>query len=480
MWEHRQRQPWMNTTEDLQSVIRIGFARKLRNALPHATYIGFTGTPVSAKDHDTAQVFGDYIDIYDMSQAVADGATKPVYYESRAIQLHLDEETMAQLDALYDEMKEETSEEAAAYSQRRFSKIEYILGSEQTVNSLVEDIITHYESFRADLLTGKAMIVAYSRAIAIDIYKHILELRPSWKEKVNVIMTSGNQDPEDWREIIGNDSHKQELANQFKDNKSPFKIAIVVDMWLTGFDVPSLATMYVFKTMTGHNLMQAIARVNRVFEDKEGGLVVDYIGIASALESAMKDYTSRDQQKYSNMNIAKTAYPKFQEKLQVCKDLLHGYDWSVFNDGTELQKASAITGAVNFLMDASREETKKNYLKESQLLRNALSLCSSLAEQPDRDEASFFEAVRVMIVRLETSVGPKGSGSPEEFNKQIQELLKQSSVYEGVKDIFEDKKIEFSLFDPHFLEQISKMKEKNIVMKILENLLKERISYYRK
>lgn len=469
-----------NSNGEYEAKTKVGFARKLRNALPNATYIGFTGTPVSAKDHDTAQVFGDYIDIYDMSQAVADGATKPVYYESRAIQLHLDEETMAQLDALYDEMKEETSEEATAYSQRRFSKLEYILGSEQTVNSLVDDIITHYESYRADLLTGKAMVVAYSRAIAIDIYKRMLELRPAWKDKVKVIMTSGNQDPEDWREIIGNDARKQELAVEFKDNKSPFKIAIVVDMWLTGFDVPSLSTMYVFKPMSGHNLMQAIARVNRVFEDKEGGLVVDYIGIASALESAMKDYTSRDQQKYSNMNIAKTAYPKFQEKLQVCKDLIHGYNWSVFMEGTELQKATVITGAVNFLMDASREDVKKNYLKESQLLRNALSLCSSLAEQKERDEASFFEAVRVMIVRLETSVGPKGSGSPEEFNKQIQELLKQSSVYEGVKDIFEDKKIEFSLFDPHFLEQISKMKEKNIVMKILENLLKERISYYRK
>lgn len=458
----------------------IGFARKMRNALPNASYIGFTGTPVSKKDHDTAQIFGDYIDIYDMSQAVADGATKPVYYESRALKLHLDEETLAELDQLYDQMKEETSETATAISQQRFSKLEYILGSTDTINSFVDDVLFHYETNRADLLTGKAMVVAYSRGIAISIYKRILELRPGWKDKVHVIMTSSNQDPEEWHSIIGNKARKLELANEFKDNKSPFKIAIVVDMWLTGFDVPSLATMYVYKPMSGHNLMQAIARVNRVFEDKEGGLVVDYIGIASALESAMKDYTTRDQQKYSNMNVASTAYPKFQEKLQVCKDLLHGFDWSAFENGSELEKATLITDGVNFLMDPQKEDKKKDYLKESQLMHNALSLCSSLATQIEREEASFFEAIRVMITRLEAGAVPGKGESPDFFNRQIQELLKQSAVYDGVKDIFEGKKIEFSLFDPHFLEQISKMREKNIVIKLLDNLLKEKISYYRR
>ena len=193
--------------------------------------------------------------------------------------------------------------------------MEAVLGNDNTINSLVCDILDHYENNRENLLTGKAMIVAYSRPIAMKIYKRILELRPTWTEKVGVVMTSGNNDPEEWRQIIGNKQHKDELAKKFKDNESPMKIAIVVDMWLTGFDVPSLATMYVYKPMSGHNLMQAIARVNRVFRDKEGGLVVDYVGIATALKQAMNDYTSRDKKNYGDTDVAKVAYPKFLEKI---------------------------------------------------------------------------------------------------------------------------------------------------------------------
>ena len=199
-----------------------------------------------------------------------------------------------------------------------------------TIKSLVDDILDHYENYRENLLTGKAMIVAYSRAIAMKIYNRILEIRPGWDEKVAVVMTASNKDPEEWHSIIGNKRHKEELAKKFKDNDSPLKIAIVVDMWLTGFDVPSLATMYVYKPMMGYNLMQAIARVNRVFRDKEGGLVVDYVGIASALKQAMNDYTVRDKKNYGNTDIGKVAYPKFQEKLSVCRELLHEYDYSAF------------------------------------------------------------------------------------------------------------------------------------------------------
>lgn len=217
--------------------------------------------------------------------------------------------------------------------------MESVLGADSTIDSLVNDIVTHYENHRANLLTGKAMIVAYSRPIAMKIYRKILDLRPDWNEKIGVVMTGGNNDPEDWKEIIGTKSHKEELARKFKDNNDPMKIAIVVDMWLTGFDVPSMATMYVYKPMHGYNLMQAIARVNRVFQDKEGGLVVDYVGIASALKAAMKEYSARDRAKYGDMNIAKVAYPKFVEKLQVCKDLLHGYDFSSFQNATPLVMA---------------------------------------------------------------------------------------------------------------------------------------------
>ena len=265
----------------------VGTARIIRNSLPNATYIGFTGTPISSADRSTREVFGDYIDIYDMTQAVEDGATRPVYYESRVIKLNLDEKTLSKIDEEYDIMAANADPEVIEKSKKELGRMEAVLGNDQTINSLVSDILDHYENNRQNLLTGKAMIVAYSRPIAMKIYKKILELRPNWTEKVAVVMTSGNNDPEEWREIIGNKHHKDELAKKFKDNNSPLKIAIVVDMWLTGFDVPSLATMYVYKPMSGHNLMQAIARVNRVFRDKEGGLVVDYVGIASALKQLL-------------------------------------------------------------------------------------------------------------------------------------------------------------------------------------------------
>ena len=243
----------------------VGTARIIRDSLPNATYIGFTGTPISSKDRSTREVFGDYIDIYDMTQAVEDGATRPVYYESRVIHLKLDEATLHLIDTEYDIMAENADPYVIEKSKKELGQMEAILGADQTIHSLVDDILDHYENYRANILTGKAMIVAYSRPIAMKIYRRILELRPAWMEKVAVVMTQGNNDPEEWREIIGKKARKEELARKFKDNTSPLKIAIVVDMWLTGFDVPSLATMYVYKPMSGHNLMQAIARVNRVF-----------------------------------------------------------------------------------------------------------------------------------------------------------------------------------------------------------------------
>ena len=334
---HRGQYGLTETVDAKTGKVKIGTARIIRNSLPNATYIGFTGTPISSKDRSTREVFGDYIDIYDMTQAVEDGATRPVYYESRVIKLNLDEETLKLIDKEYDIMALNADEEVVEKSKRELGQMEAVLGNDNTINSLVSDILDHYENNRENLLTGKAMIVAYSRPIAMKIYKRILELRPAWTEKVAVVMTSGNNDPEEWREIIGNKHHKDELAKKFKDNNSPLKIAIVVDMWLTGFDVPSLATMYVYKPMSGHNLMQAIARVNRVFRDKEGGLVVDYVGIATALKKAMNDYTARDKNNYGDTDVAKVAFPKFQEKLSICRDKFHGFDYSKFQTGQTLK-----------------------------------------------------------------------------------------------------------------------------------------------
>ena len=457
----------------------IGTARIIRNTLPNATYIGFTGTPISSKDRCTREVFGDYIDIYDMTQAVEDGATRPVYYESRVIKLNLDETTLKLIDEEYDLMALNADDEVIEKSKRDLGKIEAVLGNEKTINSLVCDILAHYEDNRENLLTGKAMIVAYSRSIAMKIYKRILELRPNWAEKVGVVMTSGNNDPEEWRKIIGNKHHKDELAKKFKDNNSQLKIAIVVDMWLTGFDVPSLATMYVYKPMVGHNLMQAIARVNRVFRDKEGGLIVDYVGIATALKQAMNDYSSRDKKNYGNTDVAKVAYPKFLEKLEVCRDKFYGYDYTIFRNGTDFERAKIISGAVNFIIGREKVDDKDSFVKEALILHQALSLCSSLVDEDDRFEAAFFEAVRVLVLRL-TNTGLGKKISLPEMNARISELLKQSIKSDGVINLFSDIKEEFSLFDPKFLQEVAKMKEKNLAVELLKKLIAEQVYVYRR
>ena len=476
---HRGQYGLTETVDAKTGKVKIGTARVIRNTLPNATYIGFTGTPISSKDRSTREVFGDYIDIYDMTQAVEDGATRPVYYESRVIKLNLDEATLKMIDAEYDIMAGNADDEVIEKSKRELGQMEAILGNDNTINSLVSDILDHYENNRENLLTGKAMIVAYSRPIAMKIYKRILELRPAWTEKVAVVMTSGNNDPEEWREIIGNKHHKDELAKKFKDNNSPLKIAIVVDMWLTGFDVPSLATMYVYKPMSGHNLMQAIARVNRVFRDKEGGLVVDYVGIATALKKAMNDYTARDKKNYGDTDVAKVAFPKFQEKLSVCRDKFHGYDYSKFQNGTDLERAKTISGAVNFIMGREKVDDKDSFVKEALMLHQALSLCSSLVDEDSRFEAAFFESVRVLVLRLaNTGVGKKIS--LPEMNARINELLKQSIKSEGVINLFSDIKEEFSLFDPKFLQEVANMKEKNLAVELLKKLIAEQVSVYRR
>ncbi len=472
---------------EIEAKTVVGTARIIRGSLPNATYIGFTGTPVSSKDRSTREVFGDYIDIYDMTQAVEDGATRPVYYESRVIYLKLDEHTLRLIDAEYDIMAQNADPYVIEKSKKELGQMEAILGAEQTINSLVSDILDHYENYRANILTGKAMIVAYSRPIAMKIYRRILELRPAWTEKVAVVMTQGNNDPEDWQKIIGNKARKDELARKFKDNRSPLKIAIVVDMWLTGFDVPSLATMYVYKPMSGHNLMQAIARVNRVFQDKEGGLVVDYVGIAAALKQAMNNYTARDRKNYGDTDVSKAAYPKFLEKLSICRDFFHGYDYGRFMSGNDFEKAKAISGGVNFILGKSvaehdlpeNERTQNVYVKEALLLRQALTLCGSLVDESTRFEVAFFDAVRTMIVRLQSGGTGRKFTLPE-VNERINELLKHSIKSEGVINLFSDVKSEFSLFDPKFLEEVANMKEKNLAVELLKKLIAEQVSVYRR
>ena len=457
--------------------ITKGIAQIIHDSLPNATFIGFTGTPIALRDRNTREVFGDYIDVYDMTQAVEDGATRPVFYESRVIHLNLDEKILKDIDREYDMVAEQAEPYVVEKSKKELGRMESILGAPQTIDALCTDILHHYEDYRQHELTGKAMIVAYSRPIALSIYHRLLEMRPNWTEKLAVVMTSSNDDPEEWRAIIGNKRHKEELAKRFKDNDDPLKIVIVVDMWLTGFDVPSLATMYVYKPMEGHNLMQAIARVNRVFQNKEGGLIVDYVGIARALKQAMFDYTGRDRANYGDMDIGTRAYPKFQEKLEVCQNLFHGFDHSRFITGSDLERAHLITGGVNFISDAHAEKRKEHFVKESMMLRQALSLCRSIVPPDQRLEAAFFEAVRTMVTRI--SGGGKKL-SLKEINERVNELLKQSIKSQGVVNLFADIKKECSLFDPNFLEEIARMKEKNLAIELLKKLIAEQISVYRR
>ena len=449
--------------------MKKGFALLMREALPNASFIGFTGTPISQRDRDTKEVFGDYIDIYDMTQAVADGATKEVYYESRVIKLNLNDEALRKLDEEFDNLTAEgATDEQIQKARQDNSGLKEILCHPDTIDSLCRDIVEHYEQNREKELTGKAMIVAYNKEAAVKIYRRILELRPGWTEKMHVVASAANSDKEEWHDVIDAKRNK-EYAALFKDDESKMKIAIVVDMWLTGFDVPSLATMYVYKPMREHNLMQAIARVNRVFPDKEGGLIVDYVGIASALKQAMQDYTNRDRKHFGDPDIAKTALVRFQEKLEICRDQLHGFDYEVWYEGSDPERSRLITAGVNFMLERDKEERRKRFVDESQLLHNAQTLCKSMISDHDKREVAFMDAVRVMLVRLSVT-GTKISR--HDINERISRLLEQSLQSQGVQVLTN---IKFSLFHGAFLAEIRNMKERNLAQKILEGLIRDKI-----
>lgn len=465
---------------DASGKVSVGAARVVRKALPNASYIGFTGTPIALEDRNTREIFGDYIDVYDMTQSVEDESTRPVYYESRVVALHLNENALGRIDDAYREFADQADEATVQKSKHDLGGLDAIFDTPETIDALCRDIVEHYEENRADVLAGKALIVAYSRPIAMKIYKRIMELRPGWKDKVGVVMTMSNQDPEEWFEVCGGSKHKKDMEQRFKNDDDPLKIAIVVDMWLTGFDVPSLSTMYVFKPMKGYNLMQAIARVNRVCRGKEGGLVVDYIGIARALKQAMKDYTNRDQSNYGNMDVAATAYPKFLEKLDVCRDLMYGFDYRklIFTD-KKAELASAIAEGVDWLLEPKRQDDAEEFLKQCQLMNQALSLCKSLVSHEDQHEAAYLSVLRVQVLRL---TGRKSGGSGgmtyAEFNKQVTEILQQTVHADGVLNLFDSQDVEISLFDEAFLAEVANMKEKNVAVESLKRLIKERVRAY--
>ncbi len=473
----------MTEKMDASGKVSVGAARMVRKALPNASYIGFTGTPVSTEDKNTREIFGDYIDVYDMTQSVEDESTKPVYYESRVVALGLDEETLGRLDALYTEFADQADEASVDKAKRDTGGLDAIFAAPETIDALCRDIVEHYEQNRADILAGKALVVAYSRPIAMKIYYRMLELRPQWKDKLGVVMTMSNQDPEEWFEVCGGSKHKKEMERRFKSDDDPLKIAIVVDMWLTGFDVPSLSTMYVFKPMRGHNLMQAIARVNRVCKGKEGGLVVDYIGIARALKQAMKDYTLRDRKNYGDMDVAATAYPKFLEKLDVCRDLMFGFEYQsrIFTD-SRTRLAEAIAEGTDWLLDPAREGDREEFVKQCQLMNQALSLCKSLVAEEDQHEAAYLSVLRVQVLRLtgrKAASGKRGM-TYAEFNARVTDLLEQTVHAEGVINLFDQDSVEVSIVSEAFLAEVAQMKEKNVAIEALKRLVKEQVKTYQR
>ena len=451
---------------------KYGMAKYMRDSLPNATFIGFTGTPIDFDDRSTVEVFGEYIDIYDMTQAVEDGATVPIYYENRTAKIKLNEELLKKIDAEYEKMEGEASETAIEKSKSDLSTIEAIIGSKERLSLLADDMIAHYED-RQYVLTGKAMIVCMSRRIAINLYRIILEKRPEWKQKVKVVLTSSNQDDEDWHDIIGNKAYRDGLMLEFKDNASEFKIAIVVDMWLTGFDVPSMATMYIDKPMKGHNLMQAIARVNRVYQDKEAGLIVDYIGMAAELKSALSQYTKRDQDKIPDLGQALSIAI---EKLEIMRDMFYGFDYSDFFGQDDSVRLVTIANGVNFALGMEEDE-QKSFIREATALSQAETLCRSMLDANIKQEIEFFKCVKAGICKTAGRMGI----TTNEINARIMKLLEQAIEQDGVYNIFAEtgkKNPEISILSEEYMEKIRRMKHKNIAAEMLRKLLEDNIRVF--
>ena len=341
--------------------VKYGYAKYLRDALPNASFIGFTGTPIEFDDKSTPAVFGNYIDIYDMTRAVEDEATVKIYYENRIIKLETDEEELEKIDDEFEEVMEGQEEFEREKNKAKWSRLEAVVGSPNRIKKLAEDIVEYYEE-KSKTIDGKAMIVCMSRRICVDLYDEIVKLRPDWhsddldKGKIKVVMTGSAADNERIQKHVGGKVRRDTLARRMKDNKDELKIVIVRDMWLTGFDVPSMHTMYIDKPMKGHNLMQAIARVNRVFKDKDGGVIVDYIGILESLKRALKQYTDSDKK---NTGIdTSVAINIMLEKLEILQGIMHGYDYSEYMGDSQVKRIRAITGGMDFILGKQEEDKK--------------------------------------------------------------------------------------------------------------------------
>lgn len=470
--------------------ISYGFAKYMRDALPNASFIGFTGTPIEADDVNTPAVFGNYIDVYDISRAVEDGATVPIYYESRLARIELDEEEKPKIDAEVEELTEEDSEADQERFKKKWSTVEALVGSDKRLALVARDMVAHFED-RVTALDGKAMVVCMSRRICVKLYDEIVKLRPDWHSPddnagaVKIVMTGVASDPQEWQQHIGNKSRRDLLAKRARDPKDPLKLVIVRDMWLTGFDAPCMHTMYVDKPMQGHGLMQAIARVNRVFRDKPAGLIVDYIGIAQNLKSALQQYSKNDQE---NTGVDEAqAIAVMMEKYEVVRDMYHGYDYVSAMSGTPQERLAMMAGAIEWILDlqqklAAKEKTKegkKNAHRRYQDAVLALSKAFALASASDeareiREEVGFFQAIRAALVKSST-----GSGvTQQERELAIQQIVSRAVVSTEIVDILAAagiKSPDISILSDEFLAEVQQMEKKNLALEALRKLINDGI-----
>jgi len=451
---------------------KYGYAQHLRDAIPNATFIGFTGTPIEQEDKSTVSVFGDYISVYDIEDAVRDGATVPIYYESRLAKLDLDQAVLDEIDEDVGDLVEDEELADREKFKSRWSALEKLVGAEDRIKQIAADLVEHFED-RTAIIEGKGMIVAMSRQIAVELYDAIVAIRPQWHDEdptkgaIKIIMTGSASDDSNMQKHLYNKKAKQNIEKRFKDSNDGLRLVIVRDMWLTGFDAPSVHTMYIDKPMKSHNLMQAIARVNRVFKDKKGGVVVDYIGIANELKNALKTYTGAGGKGTGTVDTSE-ALAQMLERLDIVRGIYHGFDYSEF-----LTKAHTLLApAANHVLGI--DDGKKRYLDQVLGLSKAFSLCATLDEaKACREEIAFFQAVKAVIQKATTPPGKKG-----EKNSAIKQIIDNAVVSEGVEDIFDllglDKP-NIGILSAEFLEDVANMPHKNLAVELLERLLKDDI-----
>ena len=459
-----------------------GYARHMRDALPNASFVGFTGTPIELQDANTRAVFGDYISVYDIQRAVEDQATVPIYYESRLAKLNLNESEKPRIDPDFEEVTEGEEIERKEKLKTKWAQLEAIVGAEKRLALIAKDIVAHFES-RTEAMQGKAMVVCMSRRICIELYDRLARLRPAWchkdddKGSLKVVMTGAASDPPDWQAHIRNKPRREALAKRFRNADDPLHMVLVRDMWLTGFDAPSLHTMYVDKPMRGHGLMQAIARVNRVFKDKPGGLVVDYIGLAHDLKRALATYTQSGGTGQTALDQAE-AVAVMLEKHEICCGLFHGFDWSKWVDGTPAERLSLLPAAQEHIL--AQEDGKDRCVRFVRELSRAFALAVPHEEAIRiRDDVSFYQAVQSVLAKR----APADTRTAEDLDRAVRQLVSRAVASEGVVDIFAAaglEKPDVSILSDEFLAEVRGMPRRNLAVELLQKLLKGELANRRR